>query len=232
MEIKIRKISLGLRHRRSFRIPEISGSIIDRIIHDPSSPFNKDQYERTDALIDHKGESKGRVLVDGSGDNSLSIDIDSVIFNTASDDIGKTLTSIIDTYIPYITKNIHKEFSIENFNRVGMVYEFSLVGEPTQLLSRVTDGNFTTAQTGQFKIGSKEVDSNSRVMSGLLDYKNYLIAIAFNEDDFVAKFDYQFYFNPEIKSTGDIDFKGFIEESKQKLESKFLNWLNDNANQE
>jgi|GEM_PF-2760596 len=225
MEIKIKKISLGLRHRRMFRIPEIAGGVIDKVIHDSQSPFNKENYERTDALLDNRGENKGRVLVDASGDNSLAIDIDSVIFNTTTDDIDATLKELTDTYIPYITKNIHKDFTIENFNRIGIVYEFSVTGDPAELLSRITNGNFTSAQNGLFKFASKEVDSRSRVMKDLLDYKNYLIAIGFDEDTFLAKFDYQFYFDPEIKSTGDIEFKAFLDESKQKLDSKFLNWL-------
>lgn len=227
MDINIKKISLGLRHRRTFRIPEIAGSLIDFVVHDDSSPFNTDVYERTDALLDGRGENKGRILSDASGANSLMIDVDSVILNLETKDINTTLKDIQETYLPYIVKNIHKEFKIENFNRLGIVYEFSLTGTPNHFLSRLTGGKFSTAQSGQFKFGSKEMELKSAVMNGLLDYKNYLIAIGFDEHEMQSKFDYQYYFEPEIKSTGDIDFSGFIKESEQQLQHKFLNWLND-----
>lgn len=226
MELNIKKISFGIRHRRTFRIPEIAGGIIDHIVHDDGSPFNLDYYEKTNAILDNAGENKGRILVDKGGENSLVVDVDSVILNLAAEDIDSTLKEIKERYLPYITKNIHKEFNIKNFNRIGVVYEYEITGEPNYLISKLTNNTFSNAQTGLFRFSSKETDQKSQVMQKLLDYKNYLVAIGFDEDTLQAKFDYQFYFQPEIGSVGDIDFSGFIDESKSKLESKFLPWLN------
>jgi len=226
MDLNIKKISLGIRHRRTFRIPEIAGAIIDHIIHDSASPFNLGYYDKTNAIIDNAGEIKGRILLDNTGDNSLAIDVDNVVLNLVAEDIDSILKEVKEKYLPYITKNIHKQFDIKNFNRIGIVYEYEITGEPNHLISRLTDDTFSNAQTGLFRFSSKEIDQRSQIMQKLLDYKNYLIAIGFDEDTLKAKFDYQFYFQPEIGSPGDIDFDGFIDESKNKLEAKFLSWLN------
>ncbi|MCH7883392.1 hypothetical protein IIA95_03190 [Patescibacteria group bacterium] len=227
MKLEIKKISLGLRHRRTFRISEIAGSVIDYIVHDNASPFNLDYYKKTNAILDNFGENKGRILLDERGDNSLVVDIDSVILNLTTEVIDDTLKEIKEKYLPYITKNIHKKFEIKNFNRLGIVYEYEITGEPNHLISRLTNSTFFNAQTGLFRFSTKEIEQKSQIMQKLLDYKNYLIAIGFDEDTLKAKFDYQFYFQPEIGSTGDIDFDRFIDESKNKLETKFLSWLNN-----
>lgn len=226
IKLKIKKIAIGLRHQRTFGIPELTGSMTDYILHDKKSPFGSDFFDRTDSILEF-GENKGRILFKAESDNSLLVDIDNVILTVATDDIESTLKDMKDKYIPYITKYIHKKIEIENFNRLGIVYEYDITGKADHLISRLTNGTFTNAQTGIFKFSSKQADEKSMVMRKLLDYKNYLIAVAFNEEALQAKFDYQFHFQPEIKSAEDIDFNRFIDESKNKLETKFLKWLDN-----
>ena len=39
MKDKIKKIVIGIRYRRSFRVPNIVGEIVDQVLHDDDSPF-------------------------------------------------------------------------------------------------------------------------------------------------------------------------------------------------
>jgi hypothetical protein len=224
--IRLEKISVGLRHRRSFRIPEIAGSITDTLGHDEKSPFGKDSFKKTDSLID-RGEVKGRVIATKDGETSVVVDIDSVIVNYACDDVDKGITQIRDNLLPYLINTIHKPFNINYFNRLGVLYEFSLTEVPNFLVSQMTQGTFERINGSFLKFSYKESDSMSKVMKDLLDYKNYIVEIGVDDEKALARFDYQFYFNPEIKKTGDIDFESFFAESKEKLNAKFLNWIND-----
>jgi hypothetical protein len=218
------KISVGIRHRRSFRVPEIAGSIIDSIIRDDASPFFK-IYTRTDAILDERRENKGRILRDDNNLNSLSIDIDSVILNIATEDLEQTIKKVNDVFLPYVLKNVYKKFDIDNINRIGVVFEYNIVGNPNFLIQKLTGNIIENVQIFESQFSSKEKDLKSLVMKDLLDYKNYIIAIAVDEENFLSKFDYQFYFLPEIKSVFDIDFEGFFKESTEKLEEKFLKWI-------
>jgi len=223
-EVKLYKISVGIRHRRLFRMPEIAGSIIDNVVRDDSSPFSK-IFTRTDAILDERRENKGRIIRDNEGLNSLVVDIDSVIINLSTDDIDVTLEKIKNSYLPYIVKNIHKKYDIDNINRIGVVYEYEIKGDPNFLVQKITNSSIDGVQNFEAQFSSKDKDVRSLVMKDLLDYKNYIIGIAVDEENFLAKFDYQFYFLPEIKSISDIDFEGFFKESKEKLEAKFHSWI-------
>lgn len=227
IELKIKKIAIGLRHRRSFGIPEITGTMIDHVVNDKKSPFTSEKFNRTDSIIEF-GESKGRILLGEKNENSLLVDVDNVVLTidgNDEDNIKNILKDIKENYIPYITKNIHKQFEISNFNRLGIVYEYDIVGKPDRFVSRLTGGTFSNGQMGIFKFAAKEADEKSMFMQKVLDYKNYLVSITFSGLEPRAKFDYQFYFRPEIKSVGDIDFDSFIEESEKRLEEKFIRWL-------
>lgn len=225
-------ISVGLRHRRQFGIAERAGEIIDHIAHDDRSPFGKDFFIKTDALLDQRNENKGRIIYDKTEKNSIVVDIDSLILSLATSNIDQTLERINDEFIPYL-ESIASKYDIENFNRIGLVFEFTgkEVDFLDKLLHKITNGTFATSNDLAITFASRAGNIESLVMNNLLDYKNYLISIRKNkkEEGYHLKFDYQFYFKPEIRKTNDIDFKGFIKEARLALSDKFLKWINQDA---
>ena len=107
MKDNIKQISLGIRHRREFRIPEIAGEMVDRFLNDRESPFDREIFFPTEPLVENL-ENKGKKLFGKEG-NSVVVDYDSVILNLNSENIEDGLKKIEDTYIPYF-KKVFKEY--------------------------------------------------------------------------------------------------------------------------
>src|SRR4051794_36404288 len=162
MEKDISVISLGIRHRRSFRIPEIAGQIIDDIAHDESSPFNKLIFNQTDTIIDGL-ENKGRILASDDGITSLVIDIDSVVLTLKCADIGTTTQELEKKYIPYLAKHIFTQFHIEYINRLGIIYDFQTNSRNigNAIISNATAGIFSSPEQMQLRFSEKALDVKS-----------------------------------------------------------------------
>jgi hypothetical protein len=142
MKEMVVEVALGVRHRRSFHVPEIVGSVVDHIINDNASPFHKTIYNRTDALMDGF-ENRGRVLISRDEASTLAIDIDSVVFDTKCDNLAKTIDEIKETHIPYLAKNVFARFKIENINRLGIVFTF--LEKDTSRLDKLIGGSLPTS---------------------------------------------------------------------------------------
>src|SRR3989344_930781 len=102
-DLLLQQITFGIRHERFFAIPSMSGSIFDKIVYDPKSPFNRDIFNATRPIIDGQGEMKGRILLAESGNpnesgDSLAIDIDSVVLTLRGVDVDKAIDSIKKIY--------------------------------------------------------------------------------------------------------------------------------------
>lgn len=229
---KIAKVSLGIRHRREFRIAETAGSIVDFIAHDKDgkSPFAEGYFTQTQ-LFTNGPEVQGRSAADETGDNSIVANIDSFIVNIATNSLEETLTRLSQKILPYLTNNIFPEFGIENFNRIGIVYEFKISSDSRihdTLVQRITDSHFQYGTDFSLRFSSKAAEPRGAVMQELLDYVNSIVTILKVEDSILLKYDYQYYFTPVIKKAVDINFNDFIKESRVRLESDFLSWCSSN----
>ena len=226
MKEKIYLVSIGIRHRRYFRMSEIAGSIVDYIVQSPSSPFGKDFFQSSDTLL-NGFESKGRILIGADNGSSIVVDTDSFILNLETDDLDKMLGRIKTDFLPFI-KKIFREFKINNINRTGIVFEFKDfdVEKINDISKKITSDSFYKSDIFQLRLSEKDVDIMSLVKKEIYDYANQIISISKNEEGKVlGKFDYQFYYSPEINSIEDIDFNKLIDTASERLKSKFLNWL-------
>lgn len=225
MKEKISRISIGIRHQRSFRLPEIAGSIVDYIIS--SSPFGKDFFQASDTIL-NGFESRGRILIGADdGASSMVIDTDSIILNLKSENFDVDLARIKSELVPFI-KKIFTKFSIENINRVGLVFEFQKLSsdQVNEITKTITTDTFSHSDIFQLRFSQKDADIMSMVKKDILDYANNIIAVSKNtENEVFAKFDYQFYYSPEISKIDDVDFDQFIDAASDRLAKKFFNWM-------
>lgn len=228
MKESINRITLGIRHRRSFRVPEVAGAIVDYIIYDSSSPFEANFFQATDTLLDNF-ENKGRILIGKDSKSSIVVDTDNLVFNLASDNFDDSISKIKTQFIPFF-KKIFKEFKLENINRVGMVFEFKFSdGEKiNQFVKTLTQDSFSNTDRFDLRFSQKETDTMSVVKRDLVDYKNNIVVLSKTADGVVLKFDYQFHYSPEIGSINDLDFDKFVEAATERLESKIFKWLKQN----
>lgn len=223
MKDKISTISLGIRYRRSFRIPEIAGSVIDFVVNS-QSPFKSKFFTRTDSLIDNL-ENKGRVLLAEDDKTTFSIDVDNIILNLATDDFENEIKRLKEEIVPFI-KKIFKEFEIRNVERIGIVFQFTEEngGVIEQFVKKITGGTFSEVDRFGMRFTKRDKDLTALVKRDLLDFVNYIVSVSRNDKETSVKFDYQFYYSPEIANIEDVDFNNFIDIAQEKLDSKFLNW--------
>lgn len=233
-EPRLKEVSLGIRHRRSFQIGALSGTIIDRIANDPSSPFFRDSFSYTFPIIDQQGDLKGRVLSSknetGKGD-SLSIDIDSVLISVREKSVETALKKIKETYLPYMQKHIFNEFELYNLNREGIVFDFEIdlpdLGD--KILRKASNGTFSNASLFDFKFAEKEKEPLSFVLKEYFDYQIHIVSIRNTETTVQLKYDFQVYFLPEVERINDLDINSFIDKSQELLKSKLLAFLDSYA---
>lgn len=199
---------------------EIAGAISDYVVYSSSSPSGADFFTKTDGLIENF-ETLGRVIVGRDGLSSLAINIDSLVLNIAVDDLDEGIRKIEAEMVPFL-KEIMKKFDIGYVNRVGTVFEFESdnVQKTNKVSSKTTGGTFDSPENFALRFSQREKDLTSYARRDILDYVNYIFTAYKKDDKDVVKFDYQFYYKPELKSVNEVDFKAFLETAKSKFESK------------
>ena len=222
MKDKIKKIVVGIRYRRSFRIPSIVGYIVDQILHDNDSPFGLN-------FFDEVGEmgSRGQILI-GKNNNTLSVDFDSIILTLSTDNLDNTLNQIKNTYYPYMAKLL-KNNNIYNFNRIGVMFdhqveELKIINE---IVGNLSSSKITSPDNLQLRFSKKLPDVMSDIKKNLVDYYNAIFIYQKNSDGLNVKLDYQVYFHPEIANIADVEFDNFIKSSIEYLTNNFYKWNNE-----
>jgi len=221
MEQKITKITMGIRFRRSFRVSDRLGEIIDFFLRDENSPF-KDKLK-----FDKVGDTsnKGMVLIDEEG-NTLSIDIDSLVLSVKNSNLESTLKKFKDVYFPYFKNGVLKNFEIENFNRLGVIFEHEL--EDTSLINNaiktISSNNIEVPDNCELRFSKKIPTSSALTNKGVVDFSNVILTYNKNSKGLNVKIDYQLYFSPEIAKANDLEFDKFIESSKNFLKDSFYKW--------
>lgn len=219
MKNNVKKISIGIRYRRSFRIPELAGEITDFILGD-ESPFGSNFFTEVGAM-----DKSGKILLSENG-SSLSIDLDSLILNLiVDDDIKTTILKINNNYYPYLVKLL-KKFRIENFNRLGMVFEHQLDNGAVinKIVKTITKEEIDAPDNLQLRFSKKIPKIEALVKKEIIDYGNIICTYNKNLDGLNIKLDYQIYFSPEIASISDVEFEKIFLSSQKYLEDKFYKW--------
>lgn len=220
MEDKIIKITVGIRFRRSFRVSDISGQIIDYFLRDESSPFK-------DIAFDKVGDTgnRGKVLVDEKG-NTLSIDIDSLILSVNTSNLELTLKKFKDVYFPYFEKGVFKTFSIENFNRLGIIFEHQLESDSliNKAIKTLSSDKIEVPDNCEIRFSKKIPNTKSLINKDIIDFLNVIFTYNKNSKGLNIKLDYQLYFNPEVAKANDLGFNGFIDSAGDFLRQNFYKW--------
>ncbi len=220
MEKSIHKITIGIRYRRSFRIPDISGKVIDYILHDDKSPFRENFFQEVGETSE-----KGKILVSEKKD-FLSIDIDSLILSLNTNNLESALTKIKDSYFPYFTDSIFKEFEIENINRLGIIFEHRLekLDSIDKMTKELSLNEISAPDNFELRFSKKLPTTAGLISKNIVDFYNTIFTYQKNSKGIDIKLDYQLYFSPEIGSIQDVEFNKFIDSAKSYLLGKFYKW--------
>ena len=220
MEDKINRITIGIRFRRSFRITDISGKVVDSLLHDENSPFSENFFKEVGETT-----SKGKILLSEKQD-FLSIDIDSLVLSLNTNNLESTLEKIQNVYFPYFSKVIFNEFEIYNVNRLGIIFEHKVenLSSVDEIIKKLSSNKIEVPDNLELRFSKKLPTNVGLITKDVIDFYNAIFTYQKNSSGLDVKLDYQLYFSPEIATIEDVEFGKFVDSAKNYLKNNFYNW--------
>jgi len=222
MDKIVKNITIGIRHKRIFRIRDNFGKFIDCILHNSESPFSIKYFP----FIDEKLSDS--VILHNEDNEHFHINTDDFILKlNTTDDFKKSVSHIVDDVLPFIKKRIFNITKIDEITRVGVVFslEFFSKDKINKLISYFTDKNIEQINNFEMRFTRKLPVDESMTKKGVNDYVNIIYTLVKKKDKMIINFDYQRYFSPELKDINDFDLGKFVESAVNNLKDTYAKWL-------
>ena len=212
-------ITLGIRYSRSFRIPDISGDIIDDILYHNSSPFSNDFFVRV-----QEQTNREKILSDTHTKNYLRINTDDLILGIEiNENFEKQFKWINEDILTYFKERLFKEYQINNIHRIGIIYHHKVkkVKRLSNLVSDLTSNKIVDATNISISFSKKLPTSEALYRKNVNDYKNTIYEFFETKTSMNANLDYQYYFEPQIQDLRDCYTESIIKGSKDFLKNTY-----------
>jgi hypothetical protein len=222
----IKTITIGIRYARSFRIPDISGEMVDEILNGKNTPFDPSFFPNFSEL---EGE---KILHNLETKNHLRITTDDLILKLAVNNINIDYEILEKKYLPFLTELLSK-YNIKNISRLGIIFKHVLDHNNflDEAIASFTGQKITKPNDVVISF-SERLSSQSAHRDGVDDYKNTIYQFQKNQNKFLVDLDYQLYFKPVIEDARDVKMPIFLTGAKIFLVSNFYTWLNNYGTQE
>jgi hypothetical protein len=216
-------ITLGIRFARSFRIPDISGEIIDNLLYNENSPFGIE-------LFTHVQESSVRekILYNPKTTEYLRLNTDDIILGIQVEQNFKQKYEWIRTKIlDYYKDTIFKKYEIKNIVRIGIIFHHKIkkIKELDKYISQITHEKVTDVENINIGFSKKLITREALYRKGVNDYKNTIYQIDSTEEALFVRLDYQYYYKPLIEDLRDCFTDKIVTDAKDFLENQFYSWL-------
>ena len=219
---KIKSIIIGIRYKKSFKINDISGSIIDYIFDDNGSPFDRKIFPRIEEV---SGGDKR--LYNPNTDEYWSISPDDMILQLSCDDgFDKCFNLLENKVIPFIEK-LFKDFEIKNIIRFGTVYvhEFSKAQIDFEFLKTLRNELPFEIEDLKLSFSKKSELESSIFRKDINDYENVNYRLFLGSDLTGILGDFQHYYVPLREDIRDCDIKSKFKLTRKYLEEKLYEAL-------
>ncbi len=218
----ITNIILGIRFSKSFRIPDLSGEMIDNILYSKETPFSTDLFQQV--------ESRGfeRLLKSSDQYSYLRINTDDIILSiNAIDDFDVKYNWLRNEVCDYFQKVLFPEFRIKRIQRIGIVYfhEFDEFENMDNIIKNVTDSRIHDANNIKLSFSKKLSVPEHLYKKGNKNYLNVINNLEQKENKFNISLDYQFYYEPMITDIRDCELQKIIDNSKDYVNKNFYIWV-------
>ena len=229
--MEINRLTFGVRFNRSFRIPDISGYIIDDIIADPKSPFKEKFF--SEVYQDPSGRQKmlaSKGVEDENPNRYLKINSDDLIlsFKFSHDDFEIKFNWLKNDVLVYLQK-IFREYKINNIQRIGVIFSHQLknLEKLDKAVSDFSDQHIKNATDLNLSFSKKIIVPEAQVLVDVNDFQNTIYTFNSNQDGHLVQLDFQHYYNPVIADFRECKAEKVLDSAKLFLENNFYPWIKD-----
>lgn len=216
-------LTLGIRFNRSFRIPDISGDIIDNILYGEKTPFGTSFFPRV-----QENSNREKTLFNPKTSEYLRINTDDFILGIGVDnDFEKKFNWLKDEVLKYFQEELFRTYEIKNIRRIGIIFAHK-IGKSKKLAEAVatfTENEVSDADNISVSFAKKAPATESLFRKGVNDYKNRIYNFQELKEAVYADLDYQYYYEPAIEDLRECFTDKVLDDAKTFLESNFYKWL-------
>ncbi len=223
--IGIDKVVFGVRYSPRYEIADRVGSIVDRILLTPDSPFGPTTFPLSQRDPDAQN------LLNPDTNDSLSLTQSDTILQMHIDtrkiaDVRK----LADGYSAFILGSINDLVQLKNIVRYGVVFQLkecrSSLSEPPTSYFIPKDFRDTRSMSLRFTRRLPLFEALSR--KNVDDYRNVIYTVKQTEEGKVnISVDYQEYFKPALdaKECNNKPFTDFVDRGISYFQGEFQDWL-------
>jgi hypothetical protein len=223
-------ITIGIRFSRSFRIPDISGDIVDNILYSEKTPFGSKFFPEVQENSDRE-----KTLFNPKTSEYLRINTDDLILGIKIDNnFDDKFEWIKSDVLEYFKELLFKEYKIKNIVRVGIVFYHKIVKNEkmNEMILSVTDGKIEDADNISISFSKKLSAKEALYRKGVDDYKNTIYNLQEKKEYINSSLDYQYYYKPAIEDLRDCFVDNVFDDAKSFLVNNYYSWITKNENKQ
>jgi hypothetical protein len=223
LENNIIGITIGIRFARSFRIPDISGNIIDNILYGEKTPFGTKFFPKV-----QENSNREKTLYNSTTSEYLRINTDDLILGIEIDnDFQKKFDWLKSNVLNYFKDTLFREYKIKNIRRVGIIFshKISKNRKLNEAVSLITEKALDDVDNVSISFSKKLVATEALYRKDVSDYKNTIYNFDEMKEAIYSALDYQYYYEPAIEDLRDCFVDKIFDDAKSFLENNYYKWL-------
>ena len=216
-------ITVGIRFARSFRMRDISGSVVDNILYSKRSPFDTNFFPKV-----QENSVREKTLFNEDTSEYLRINTDDLIIGIKIDnDFQKKYDWLKKRVLPYFSNILFLENEIKNIRRFGIIFshKISKNNKLSDAVSLLTDNTLYNVDNINISFSKKSITDDGLIKQGVNDYKNTIYNFSEMKDEIRADLDYQYYYEPPVEDLRECFVDKIFDDAKSFLERMYYKWL-------
>jgi len=225
MKDSIVGLTLGIRYTRSFRIPDISGEIIDHIIYNDDSPFDSKLFPRI-----QENSNREKILFHPETNEYLRINTDDIILGIEiNEDFDKKYEWLKNDVLSYFQNILFVKFGLKNIKRIGIIFSHKTKKDKKidEIVKKISANNISDAENVNISFSKKSAAQEGIFRKGVKDFQNTIYNFEDMGESMQVRLDYQYYYEPVVEDLRQCFIKKVLEGAEQFLVNNFYTWLNE-----
>lgn len=217
-------ITIGIRYNRSFRIPDISGDIIDNILYSNKTPFSTKFFPNF-----QENSNLEKTIFNRDTSEYLRINTDDLILAVKVDnDFDNKFNWLRNSVLPYFSNELFKNYKIQNIRRFGVIFSHKIErnNKLSDIVTTMTENNVCDADNVSISFSKKAPSTDALFRKGVNDYTNRIYNFQELKESVHADLDYQYYYEPAIEDLRECFAEKIMDSANIFLTDKYYNWLN------